>query len=124
MIEDERPPEELSFEEAMESLELIVSSLESERLPLEDMVRSYERGAKLLGLCRSRIESARQRVEVITADMEGRGRVTLSDFATMEESSSSSPPPGNAPAEESTPKRTTRKKTNQDESEEGEIRLF
>jgi exodeoxyribonuclease VII small subunit len=123
MIEDERPPEELSFEEAMESLELIVSSLESERLPLEDMVRSYERGAKLLGLCRSRIESARQRVEVITADMEGRGRVTLSDFATMEETASA-PLPGNSPAEDSTPKRTTRKKTNQDESEEGEIRLF
>jgi len=35
---DERKPEDLSFEEAMDSLETIVSSLEGERLPLEQMV--------------------------------------------------------------------------------------
>ncbi|WP_075089703.1 exodeoxyribonuclease VII small subunit [Verrucomicrobium spinosum] len=85
MTEEERLPEDLSFEEAMESLEAIVSSLESERMPLEEMVQSYERGARLLSQCRSRIESARQRVEMITADLDGRGRVSLSDFAAMEE---------------------------------------
>lgn len=85
MPDDEvRPPEELSFEEAMESLESIVSSLEGERLPLEEMVQGYERGVKLLRVCRSRIETARQRVEIITADLEGRGKATLSEFSSLE----------------------------------------
>ena len=41
-------PDDLSFEDAMESLDAIVASLEGERLPLEEMVASYERGMKLL----------------------------------------------------------------------------
>jgi exodeoxyribonuclease VII small subunit len=84
MSDEERQPDELSFEDAMESLESIVSSLEGERLPLEEMLQSYERGVKLLRVCRSRIETARQRVEIITADLEGRGKATLSDFSALE----------------------------------------
>src|SRR4051812_18856675 len=76
-------PEDLSFESAMESLDAIVASLEGERLPLEDMVTSYERGMTLLRVCRSRIENARQRIELITADFEGRGKASLTDFAAV-----------------------------------------
>jgi exodeoxyribonuclease VII small subunit len=76
--------EQPSFEAAMESLDAIVASLEGERLPLEDMVVSYERGMKLLRVCRSRIESARQRVELITADLEGRGKASLTEFTPQE----------------------------------------
>ena len=103
---EERPPEELSFEEAMESLESIVSSLEGERLPLEEMVQGYERGVKLLRVCRGRIETARQRVELITADLEGRGKATLSEFGSLEPpDAGSSTIPSEEPA-----KRSTRKK--------------
>lgn len=124
MTEPEPLPEELSFEEAMESLEAIVSSLESERLPLEEMVQSYERGAKLLSQCRSRIESARQRVELITADLEGRSRVTLSDFAAMEETTAV-PSASTAPVGDEAPKvRAPKKKPVQEGTDEGEIRLF
>lgn len=123
MTEEERLPEDLSFEEAMESLEAIVSSLESERMPLEEMVQSYERGARLLSQCRSRIESARQRVEMITADLDGRGRVSLSDFAAMEETATPTAA-GNTASEDSPKSRVPRKKPAQEESNEGEIRLF
>lgn len=123
MTEEERLPEDLSFEEAMESLEAIVSSLESERMPLEEMVQSYERGARLLSQCRSRIESARQRVEMITADLDGRGRVSLSDFAALEETTAPSAS-GNSASEDSPKTRVPRKKPAQEESNEGEIRLF
>lgn len=119
MTEDERLPEDLSFEDAMESLESIVSSLEGERLPLEEMVQGYERGVKLLRVCRSRIDSARQRVELITADLEGKGKATLSDFEAMETPESTT--------SEETPKRTARKKPEkpvQEEATEGDIRLF
>jgi exodeoxyribonuclease VII small subunit len=68
-----------SFETAMERLEDIVSSMEGERMSLEDMVASYEEGVKLLRICRQRIDTAKQRVELITADLEG-GKATLSSF--------------------------------------------
>lgn len=75
-----RKPEELSFEEAMSALDEIVHSLETDRLPLEEMVISYERGVKLLRTCRARIEAAQQRVELITADLEGRSPARLEPF--------------------------------------------
>lgn len=71
---------EPSFEEAMERLEEIVSAMEGERMPLEEMVQSYAEGAQLLKVCRQRIEVARQRVELITADLDGTGKAALSDF--------------------------------------------
>lgn len=114
-----RPPEELSFEEAMGALETIVGSLETERLPLEEMVGAYERGVRLLRTCRERIESARQRVELITADLEGRGQAALGDFAPLD--------PPEATVAESAKK--ARRKTGSsspvpDELEKGDIRLF
>ncbi|RBP43887.1 exodeoxyribonuclease VII small subunit [Roseimicrobium gellanilyticum] len=124
MSDEERQPDELSFEDAMESLESIVSSLEGERLPLEEMLQSYERGVKLLRVCRSRIETARQRVEIITADLEGRGKATLSDFSALEV------PEAASPAEESSAKRSVRKKPAAPEPPAGngspdeDIRLF
>src|SRR5215207_7943364 len=84
MPANDEPCEDPTFEAAMESLDAIVASLEGERLPLEEMVASYERGMKLLRVCRSRIETARQRVELITADFEGRGKAALSEITALE----------------------------------------
>ena len=56
----------LSFEEALEGLESIVESMENEQLPLEDLVAYYEKGSKLLDRCESVLESARDRIQLIT----------------------------------------------------------
>jgi exodeoxyribonuclease VII small subunit len=124
MPETTSQPEDVSFEDAMESLDAIVASLEGERLPLEEMVASYERGMKLLRVCRSRIETARQRVELITADFEGRGKAALSEFTALE--SPDSPTVAEEPS-----KRQPRKKSAPLEppaansgDEAGDIRLF
>jgi exodeoxyribonuclease VII small subunit len=123
MPDETRQPEDLSFEEAIESLDSIVASLEGERLPLEEMVGSYERGMKLLRVCRNRIETARQRVEIITADLEGKGKASLGDFAALET-------PETAATAGETPKRPSRKKTAAPEPSQadgeggGDIRLF
>lgn len=128
MSEEERQPDELTFEDAMESLESIVSSLEGERLPLEEMLQSYERGVKLLRVCRTRIETARQRVEVITADLEGRGKATLSDFTALETPEATATP--GSSADDSSAKRPARKKPATPElpagngSTDEDIRLF
>jgi exodeoxyribonuclease VII small subunit len=116
MPDADRQPEELSFEEAMGALETIVASLETDRLPLEEMVGAYERGVKLLRTCRARIESARQRVELITADLEGKGAATLGEFTPMDAPETSAPEPA---------KKAKRKSASApEEKADGDIRLF
>lgn len=50
----------------MGELEEIVHALESEPLPLDDLVGKYERGMSLLRQCRRQIDSAQLRIEQIT----------------------------------------------------------
>lgn len=75
---------ETSFEQAMDRLEEIVMQMEGERMPLDEMVSSYEEGMGLLKVCRQRIEVARRRIEIITADAEGKPTVAAFDPATAE----------------------------------------
>lgn len=55
-----------NFEEAIEELESLVEAMENEQLPLEELVANYEKGSKLIAHCRSVLESARERIELIT----------------------------------------------------------
>lgn len=60
-----------SFEEALEELEELVEAMENEQLPLEELVASYEKGSKLMAHCQSVLESARERIELITLGNQG-----------------------------------------------------
>lgn len=57
---------QLSFEEALARIEEIVDSMESEELPLEDLVAQYEAGSALLKHCDTVLASARDRIALIT----------------------------------------------------------
>ena len=57
-----------NFEQALEELEGLVEAMESEELPLEQLVANYEKGSKLLAHCQTVLESARERIELITLD--------------------------------------------------------
>lgn len=59
---------EPTFEEAMTGLEETVSHMESDSLPLEDLISSYEKGAALLAIARKHIDRARTRIESIKLD--------------------------------------------------------
>ena len=61
--------ENLQFEEAIEKLESIIERMESEQIPLEELLKDYEEGTKLLKLCRDRIDGARQKVEKINKEL-------------------------------------------------------
>jgi len=63
--------DEPSFEQSLSALEEVVARMESESLPLDDLISSYEEGARLLALCRNRLDHARQRVEAITSAEDG-----------------------------------------------------
>jgi exodeoxyribonuclease VII small subunit len=54
------------FESALGGLEAIVEAMEHEHLSLEDLVTHYEKGSALLARCESILQSARERIELIT----------------------------------------------------------
>ena len=72
----------LSFEQALEQLERIVSELESGQAPLERSIEIYERGAALKAHCEARLASARMRVEKIVVGAQGEAvRAEPADFS-------------------------------------------
>jgi exodeoxyribonuclease VII small subunit len=59
---NEAPP---SFEAALAELEEIVTTMESGRLPLQESLAAYKRGALLLHYCQSALKDAQLQVEVL-----------------------------------------------------------
>lgn len=62
---------DLSFEQALSSLEEIVQKLESGSVPLDQSIELYEKGEALRKHCQQRLDSAQQRIEQIVADKDG-----------------------------------------------------
>jgi exodeoxyribonuclease VII small subunit len=54
-----------TYEEALAELERLVAAMEGGRLPLDQLLQSYRRGAELLGFCRGRLEAVEQQVKVL-----------------------------------------------------------
>lgn len=63
--------EDLTFDEALRQLEELAGKLEEGDIPLEDALRVYERAIGLFSLCRGRLDTMEQRIEVLTEDLEG-----------------------------------------------------
>ena len=57
--------ESLNFEEAIERLENIIEKMEGERIPLEELLKDYEEGTRLLNACKEKINIAKEKVEKI-----------------------------------------------------------
>ena len=58
----------LSFEEALEQLEEIVSKLEDGSINLEESIDEYTRGVHLKNHCETKLKEATLKVEQITID--------------------------------------------------------
>ncbi|MEM7147329.1 MAG: exodeoxyribonuclease VII small subunit [Verrucomicrobiota bacterium] len=67
------------FEEAMEALEEIVEAMESDRMPLAELLTKYDEGTQLLKLCQTRIDEAQAKIEIIARKADGE-EVELSEF--------------------------------------------
>ena len=63
---------ENKFEEAMKRLEDIVEDLESAELPLEDSLKVFEEGMKLLTFCSNKLDEVEKRVSVLIKESDGR----------------------------------------------------
>lgn len=62
--------EKFSYEEAYGQLQEIVSRLEEDEPSLDDLVKDYEKGMKLLKTCHKRLNEAALRIEKVREDEE------------------------------------------------------
>ncbi len=62
---------EKKFEEAMQRLEEIVQSLDSGDLPLEESLKIFEEGMKLVGFCNSKLDEAEKKVSLLIKESDG-----------------------------------------------------
>jgi exodeoxyribonuclease VII small subunit len=63
----EKPVGEMTFEEAMQALEAVVTALERGDVALEQSITLYERGAALKAHCAGKLKDAEEKVELIRA---------------------------------------------------------
>ena len=68
----------LSFEQAMQELEVLVRRLEEGRLPLEEAIQAYERGTLLKNHCETKLQAAKLRVDQVVVN--GTGEISLTPF--------------------------------------------
>ena len=66
-------PEGLTFEKALEELEALVARMEDGKLPLEESLAAYQRGAELIKFCESKLADAQARIAILDGE-------TLRDF--------------------------------------------
>lgn len=66
---NEKPVDELSYEEALTELEQIVSSLEEEQSQLQDAITLFERGQALAARCGVLLEAAELKVKQVAGDV-------------------------------------------------------
>lgn len=59
------PDEPAGYEQALTELEGLVSAMENAQLPLDDLLKSYRRGAQLLQFCRARLQAVEQQVKLL-----------------------------------------------------------
>ena len=62
---DPPPTGPLTFEKALEELEALVAHMEDGKLPLEESLAAYQRGAELIKFCEGRLSDAQARIAVL-----------------------------------------------------------
>jgi exodeoxyribonuclease VII small subunit len=64
----EENKKEPAFEEALAELEQLVAKMETGKLPLEELMQNFEKGSKLVKLCRKKLEALECKIELLTKD--------------------------------------------------------
>ena len=57
----------MNFENNLKKLEELVARMESGDMKLDDMIKAFEEGRKLVDTCQKDLESIRQRIEKVTS---------------------------------------------------------
>lgn len=59
------------FEEALKKLETVVEAMESDDLPLETLLKRYEEGMKLAGICQAKLAEAELKIQALEKNAAG-----------------------------------------------------
>ena len=63
------PAADVPFEKALEELEAIVAKMEEGKLPLEESLAAYQRGAELLRHCEGKLSAAQARISILEGEV-------------------------------------------------------
>ena len=62
----------LTFEQAMEKLETIVSAIEQGGVPLDEMISKFEEGAAIANYCQGKLASLKKKMEILVKDRDNK----------------------------------------------------
>ncbi|MEM7601169.1 MAG: exodeoxyribonuclease VII small subunit [Verrucomicrobiota bacterium] len=60
-----------AFEDALSQLEELVREMESDQMPLEELIQNFEEGTRLFKVCEKRLDEAQGRIEIIRKNRNG-----------------------------------------------------
>ena len=73
-----------TFETAMKQLEKIVQDLETDDMPLEKAIKTFEEGIKISKYCSEKLDESEKRITLLMQDSDG-GKATEMPFETEKE---------------------------------------
>lgn len=79
------PEGEVKFEKALAELQKIVEELEGGELELDDSLKKFERGVKLIQVCSKKLEDAQRRVDTVVKAKDGKKSLKEFDEGAEEE---------------------------------------
>ena len=74
------PAKSVPFEEALQKLEGIVETMESDELPLETLMSKYEEGTQLVKICQEKLAEAELKIRQL--EKNAAGEMKLKPFET------------------------------------------
>jgi len=69
-----------SFEDSMNELKEIVDKLQSENLPLEESIKLFQEGTKLIAFSHKKLDQIQKKVKILVEDKDG--ELITKDFNT------------------------------------------
>jgi len=67
-----REQKDKNFEDALAQLERVVEKLESGELSLDECLRSFEEGVRLVKFCNEKLGEVEKKIELLVRDKEGK----------------------------------------------------
>ncbi len=72
----------MNFEEAMQKLEKITQDLEEGNLPLEESLKKFEEGMRLVNFCEKKLEEVEKRIRILIKEED---KLRLESWQPVEE---------------------------------------
>ncbi|RLE14687.1 exodeoxyribonuclease VII small subunit [Candidatus Aerophobetes bacterium] len=72
----------MNFEEAMQKLEKITQDLEEGNLPLEESLKKFEEGMRLVNFCEKKLEEVEKRIKILIKEED---KLRLESWQPVEE---------------------------------------